>query len=302
MPFSWQVSTRSSTSETAGGVFRRPAGILRIVHPFPSALDAVAAAGVAMVAGASLPLAARIGLGMLGIQFAIGAINDLADADADAIGHPTKPIPAGSVRPREALAVAFAAAVLGGLAAASVGVGAFAFAVVGLGDGLLYDLRLKRGPLAWVPFAAGVGLLPLYAWWGARGSLPPAILAVACIAVVAGAALALANAYADIEGDTRAGVRSVATLLGPSRTLTANGLLIGAVDATVISTTVAVGAAPAPLLALLVGLAVAWVGLSLAALRSDRRRPLVWEVQAVGFAIAGSAWLAVLVSAGTLRG
>jgi 4-hydroxybenzoate polyprenyltransferase len=69
--------------------------------------------GIAILAGASLSLAARLGLGMLGVQFAIGAVNDLADAGADAIGKPAKPIPTGAVRRREALVVAMVSATLG---------------------------------------------------------------------------------------------------------------------------------------------------------------------------------------------
>ncbi|HEX7490801.1 MAG TPA: UbiA family prenyltransferase [Candidatus Limnocylindrales bacterium] len=258
--------------------------------------------GIAIVAGASPSLAARLGLGMLGIQFAIGSINDVADIVPDSIGKPTKPIPSGFVRRGAALAIAIVSAALGCAAAASVGAGALALAVAGLADGMIYDLRLKRSPLAWAPFAAGVGLLPVYAWWGARGSLPVALVAVAGVAVVAGAALALANAYADVEADTRAGIQSVATLLGPSRTLFVNGLLVAAVDAVAVTATLAVGAAPTVLLALAAGCALALGGLSLAAGKGDRWRPLLWEVQAAGFALAGGAWLAALVSAGVLGG
>jgi 4-hydroxybenzoate polyprenyltransferase len=257
---------------------------------------------IAIVAGASLPLAARLGLGMLGMQFAIGAVNDLADAVPDAIGKPAKPIPVGRVRRREALGLALASAAVGCAAAASVGAVVLALGVVGLADGLLYDLRLKRGPLAWAPFAAGVGLLPIYAWWGARGSLPVTVLAVAGVAVIAGVALALANAYADIEGDTRAGATSVATLLGRTRTLRIDGLLMAAVQVCVAATTAVVGASPPVLLALASGCALGWGGLSLAAVEGDRWRPLLWEVQALGFAVVGGAWLTALASAGALRG
>jgi 4-hydroxybenzoate polyprenyltransferase len=257
---------------------------------------------IAIVAGASLPLAVQLGLGMLGIQFAIGAVNDLADATADAIGKPAKPIPSGRVLRREALAVAVAAAAFGCAAAASAGAGALALGLVGLADGLVYDLRLKRGPIAWVPFAAGVGLLPLYAWWGARGSLPVAILGVGAMAVIAGAALALANAYADIEGDTRVGIRTMATLLGGKWTLQIDGLLTAVVQAIVVTSTVAVGAVAPVWLALACGCALGWAGLAFASAGGVRWRPLVWEVQALGFIVAGGAWLVALVSAGSLRG
>jgi geranylgeranylglycerol-phosphate geranylgeranyltransferase len=239
---------------------------------------------------------------MLGIQFAIGAVNDVSDAGPDAIGKPAKPIPSGAVGRREALLVGVMSAAVGCAAAASVGLGALALVAVGLADGLVYDLRLKGGPLAWAPFAAGVGLLPVYGWWGAHGSLPVALLAVAGVAVVAGAALALANAYADIDGDRRSGVKSVATVLGPTRTLRLDGLLVALVGAGAVGATLAVGAELVVLLALVAGCALAMGSVGLAHARGDRWRPMVWEVQAVGFAVAGCAWLAALTSAGALRG
>jgi len=48
------------------------------------------------------------------------------------------------------------------------------------------------------------------------------------------------------------------------------------------------------------GIVLAWFGLCLAELTSERRRHLVWEVQALGILILGVGWLAVLGSAGLL--
>jgi 4-hydroxybenzoate polyprenyltransferase len=188
------------------------------------------------------------------------------------------------------------------VAAASVGIGALVIGAVGLADGLVYDLRLKSTPMAWLPFAAGVGLLPLYAWWGALGSVPGAFVGVIALSVAAGAVLALANAYADIEVDRRSGTRSVAVVLGERRTLAADAVLLGMVEVVALATMVTTaGIAPPTILAIL-GCGLSWFGLSLAALRTDRGRHLVWEVQAVGLVILGVSWLAVLNSAGLLRG
>jgi 4-hydroxybenzoate polyprenyltransferase len=84
-----------------------------LVHPFPSTLDAVAAATIALIAGAEASVAVRLALGMLGLQFAIGAANDLADASRDRVGRPDKPIPAGLVNPDHATAVLLVASFAG---------------------------------------------------------------------------------------------------------------------------------------------------------------------------------------------
>lgn len=262
----------------------------------------MAAVTIALIAGAQVGVAARLGLGMLGLQFAIGAANDLADVTSDGVAKADKPIPAGLVSRRTTVVVCVVAAALGLLSAASVGIWAALVGVVGLADGLLYDLRLKRTPLAWMAFAAGVGLLPLYAWWGARGSMPAALVGVVALAVLAGATLALANAYADLEADARSGVKSVATLLGARWTLSLNVALLGCVQLLVIATTVTIAGATPVLLVEVGGCGLGWLGVASAGVRSCRARPLVWEVQAVGILVLGVAWLVVLDSAGLLRG
>ena len=247
-------------------------------------------------------MAFRLGIAMLSLQFAIGSANDVMDAADDRAVKPGKPIPAGLVSLEAASALCVVAAALGLVAAASVGAGAAILAAVGLADGLLYDLRLKRTPLAWTAFAAGVGLLPLYAWYGARGSVPTALPGVVALAVVAGAALALANAYADLDSDRRSGVPSVATLLGSRMTLLVDGALLAVVQVVAVATTLtAAGVVPALLLEG-GGCGLAWLGLGVAAVPDGRARPLVWEMQAIGMLVLGGAWLSVLSSAGLMSG
>jgi 4-hydroxybenzoate polyprenyltransferase len=257
---------------------------------------------VAVIAGAQLDTALRLGFGMLGVQFAIGAINDLADATADGLAMPTKPIPGGLVSKRAAVFVALSASAMGLAMAASVGAAALIVGIVGLADGLVYDLRLKRTPLAWLPFAGGVGLLPLYAWWGARGVVPPALLSVVALAVCAGASLALANAYVDLEGDRDSGVPSVATALGARRTVLLNAALLVAVQVIAGATTFAAKGLTPLLLVEGAGCGLGWLGLALSRWRVGLRRSLVWELQAIGVVVLGAAWLVVLDSAGVLRG
>ena len=300
-------STRSCTSSPAGSSFGirlgrlRPIGLLRVVHPFPSALDASAAAAIALIAGSGVGLALHLALGMLCLQFSIGAANDLTDAPADALVKPQKPIPAGLVSRDAAKTVVAITASLGLALAASASIAAFAVGVAGLADGLLYDLRLKGTPFGWVSFAAGVGLLPVYAWAGATGTLPAAAPWVVALAVAAGSALALANALADLERDRRSGVTSIATVLGPGRTIALNAAVLVVVTIVVGATSLAVGTAPGPAAAEYGGLALAWLGVGLAGVASERWRHLVWEVQALGILALGVGWLAAMDSAGLLR-
>ena len=160
----------------------------------------------ALVAGASTSVALLLGAAMACLQGSIGALNDLADLRADMIAKPGKPLVRGTVTPAAARVVVVLGLVLGLALSAVAGLGALVVALLGVGTGYLYDLRLKGTGLAWVPFALGVPLLPVYAWIGATGALPSAFIVLVPAAIVAGAALALGNQLADLAADRRAGV------------------------------------------------------------------------------------------------
>jgi 4-hydroxybenzoate polyprenyltransferase len=242
-------------------------------------------------------VAARLAIAMLLLQFAVGTANDLADAPRDRVSHTAKPIPAGLVEARQAYFV-FAVAVCGGLGvAASVGLAPLAVGLVGLADGLLYDLRLKGTVFSWLPFAAGVALLPVYAWVGATGALPAAFLAICPMALLAGAILALANALADLDQDRAAAIDSIATVLGRRRAIVANAVGLGLLQVAVVASSVAAGLGPETFAAEATGLVTCWVGARLSASTSEQVARLGWEAQAAGIVVLGAGWLAALGAA-----
>lgn len=164
---------------------------------------------------------------MLAIQVSIGALNDAVDAGVDATAKPGKPIPQGTVGRRTALALAVAGGGAGlGLAAVS-GLWTFVVALAGASLGWIYDLRLSRTPASWLPLSLALPLLPVFAWLGATGSIPPGLVTLVPVAVLAGTALAIANGLVDLERDARAGLGAVVVLLGRRRAwLLQTGLLV----------------------------------------------------------------------------
>ena len=169
---------------------------------------------VAVAAGADPARALGLGVSMTALQASIGALNDIHDAPDDAGHKPGKPIPAGLVSVPAAWAVVVTGAalgiVLGTLADVRVGVLAVVVLLIGYG----YDLVAKGTAWSWLPFALGIPLLPVYGWLGATGVLPSFFIALVPMTMLAGAALAIANARADLERDVAAGTVSVATRLG----------------------------------------------------------------------------------------
>ncbi len=165
---------------------------------------------------------------MTALQFAIGALNDVVDAPADAGRVPPKPIPGGLVAARTGLLVATIAAIVGLALAVPSGPALVLLGGVVLAIGAVYDLVAKGTPWSWVPFAVGIPILPVFGWYGAAGALPGFFVVLVPMAVLAGAGLAIANARVDVEDDTRAGVASVATALGPDRAWWINAALMAA--------------------------------------------------------------------------
>lgn len=237
-------------------------------------------------------MAARAGIGMLLLQAAIGALNDVVDAPRDAGRKPGKPIPAGLIARRHAAVVAVIAALAGLVVSAMSGSAVLAVGTLILVVGVAYDLRFKGTPWSWLPFALGIPLLPVYGWLSAWGALPIPFVVLLPAAFLAGAALAIANALVDVERDRGAGATSIAAHLGSARAWRLHVGLLAAV--------VALGAGGLLALVGSPGMAVAGVsgatlllftGARLTAADDVGRRERGWQLEAVGMAVLGIAWI-----------
>ncbi|HYL41246.1 MAG TPA: UbiA family prenyltransferase, partial [Candidatus Binatus sp.] len=171
---------------------------------------------LAALAGGSSTVALRLAGSMLALQISIGALNDLVDADLDRGRKPGKPIPRGVVTTSEAAMVAIIGLAVGLALSAPSGAPTVLVAAAGAGCGYAYDLRLSRTGWSWLPLAAALPLVPLYAWLGATGTLPGELVAIMPAGLLAGAALALANGLADLERDRAAGTAAAVVRIGPT--------------------------------------------------------------------------------------
>ncbi len=168
-------------------------------------------------------------------------------------------------------------------------------ALAGYGIGLAYDLRLKASAWSWLPYAAGIPLLPVFAWVGATGRVPGPVLALAGLGVLAGAALAIANSLADAERDAASGTATIARALGQGRGLRLGALLSLTVGGVAVVSAVAL-AGPVPGTWLTCAGAAAMAGGTWIGFRGHLQRG--WEVQAIGLGILATGWLASLAAAG----
>lgn len=192
---------------------------LRLLHPFPSLLNALTAGALACVAVRGWPGTGRLlslMATMLLIQFAIGVVNDWADRDLDRLTKPEKPIAAGRVSPRLSLILALLLGGAAALLAARDGPAAWLLAMLGLAIGLAYDLGLKRTPFSALTYALALPLLPVWVWT-ALARTTPALTALLPVGALLGLSLQLVNALPDAAGDAAAGLRGTLQWLGPAR-------------------------------------------------------------------------------------
>jgi 4-hydroxybenzoate polyprenyltransferase len=266
---------------------------VRLVHPFPSFVNAALVLGMALLAGGAPARAALLAAAMLGLQLCIGAVNDLCDEGLDARSKPWKPIPSGLVSRRTARRIAIAAGGGGLVLAATVDPVVLLLAAVMLSAGLAYDALLKPTAWAWACFAVAFPLLPVYAWYGAVGGLPPRPEFLLPLAALAGPALQLSNGLADLESDLGGGIATLATRLGRRTTLLVIGWLLAVIHGLAWLT---LSASASEAVLPLIGFAsfLAALGLTLSAADAPRRREIGWMIQASSIALLGLGWVAAL--------
>ncbi len=276
------------------------AALIRLGHPFPSLLDGAITAVLALVAGAAGGRAALLGIAMVALQVSIGALNDLTDIERDRGHKPAKPLPTGRVGERSARVIVVAGLVLGLGLSWLAGPAALAVAVGGTATGYAYDLRLKATAWAWLPFAVGIPLLPVYAWVGGVGRIPAAFLILLPLAVAAGGAIALLNGLVDVERDRAAGIETPVGRLGPRRARRLAAGLVGLVALGVLGSLASIGAEPAAWLVGATGAVLSGIGARLAGSPRASVRERGWEAGAVGLALLAAGWALGFARAGLL--
>lgn len=213
-------STLQTTSHTAWSVAR---AYLLLPHAVPVLVVMAATLGFALFfSGGTPPVAtfARLLLAMLGGQLAIGAVNEVIDADLDAIAKPWKPIPSGLVARRTAVAIAVVSGVVMVMMSATLGVASLALCSLGTASGLVYDLWFKRSLWSWLPYLIALPLLPIWVAT-ALDAFNPRLLMLYPLGALAVIGVHLSQALPDATSDRAAGIQSLSSRLGPRRTLVA---------------------------------------------------------------------------------
>jgi len=194
----------------------RARGYVRLIHPFPVAMNAVAAVAFALLAVHGWPGARAILLiaaAIIGSQATVGVVNDLRDRDLDAVAKPEKPLVSGRATVRGAACVGVVALIMALVAGAALGRLSLLFVLAMTAAGLVYDLWLKRTAVSFLPYIFGLPILPIWAWICVRDA-PSRLWLTYPLGVLVGFGLHLANALPDAERDAAGGVRGIVQVVG----------------------------------------------------------------------------------------
>ena len=129
--------------------------------------------------------------------------------------------------------------------------------------------------------------------WLAGGDqhLPLVFALLVPVAGAAGAALAIANALADVERDQAAGTVSIASALGPGRAWAVQAVLIGEVVAAALASALLLAAPTGRVALIAIAGCLPVAGLAFGRGGGADRRERAWQVEAVGIAALGLAWI-----------
>lgn len=186
------------------------------------------AAGACVVLAEVLALGGwpTLRLGILGflsvfcVAAAVLVLNDVFDIETDRINSPSRPLPAGLVTKREALALSGAAALAGCASAAMIGFSAFVAACAMLLLGVLYDWKLKRYGLVGNLFVGcSVGMSFIFGGIAGGNPFEPVVLFLAVMTMFVDLGEEIAADALDVEGDRQSGSRSLAVVLGSGKAM-----------------------------------------------------------------------------------
>jgi geranylgeranylglycerol-phosphate geranylgeranyltransferase len=171
--------------------------------------------GEFMSLGPAMPVYSAVVGFLVGFTIVAGsiAINDIIDAEIDTINNPSRPIPSGRVSKTEAATFAAIALVAGLLLAFALSVLNFLIAVVAVGLMLYYNKFGKKTGLPGNAVVSANLAIP-FIFGGAIGGVNATLYVFALLAFLAGMGREVIKGMADIAGDSKRGVRTLAVAKG----------------------------------------------------------------------------------------
>lgn len=188
---------------------------LKLLRPVNCAIAFASVLVGASLAGKGADVVSGLVAGLSAACVAGGgnALNDACDEAADRINRPDRPIPSGQVSARAAVSLAAVLFTLGVGVSAGLGTKAVCVALVAVGGLVVYDLALKRVPVAGNVAVSGIcGMALLYG--GVAVNRVEATLVPAGFAFLFHLGREIVKDIEDVQGDAAVGAESVAVAWG----------------------------------------------------------------------------------------
>jgi len=188
---------------------------LEILRMPNAAMSVVATVLTALIVGFYDPV--QIALASLAVFLISGAgmvINDYFDLKADAINRPKRPIPSGRISRRSAMIYAAMLFAAGNATALFLNLGMFTIAAINTALLIAYAMKVKRIPLAG-NLVVGYTSASIFLFASLlSGSITYTVIILFVLAFSASIGREVAKAIEDMEGDRKAGARTLPVALG----------------------------------------------------------------------------------------
>lgn len=194
--------------------------LLLLLRPLNCLMMALAVIVAAFIASGGVPAGegSRLLLACVSAFALTGAAmvtNDIFDLPTDSINRPSRPLPSGAVSVREAWLYAFTLSALGLTCSAALGWAPLALAATALAVSLAYNAGGKKSGLAGNLMVSFNVALPFIYGPVVVGKLTTTVLVFWLMVFLANTGRELIKGVADVAGDARTGVRTVAVSKGP---------------------------------------------------------------------------------------
>ena len=180
-------------------------------------------AGVCVILGellalGNIPTGKEMTLGFLSV-FLISAtsliLNDYFDLESDRINAPERPLPAGLVTKRDVMLLSWVVTALGFIAAALLSFQALLVSILAWAVGFLYNWHFKKtGLLGNLMVSFSVGMTFIFGGIAVGRPFETVVWFFGVLALLINAGEEIAADAMDVEGDRKAGSRSLAVLFG----------------------------------------------------------------------------------------
>ncbi|MBS7658416.1 MAG: UbiA family prenyltransferase [Candidatus Bathyarchaeia archaeon] len=192
-------------------------GLIKLIRPINCLMMGLAVVIGEVIALKGLLILQPAILGFLTAFFLTAgtmALNDYYDLEVDLINEPSRPIPSGLIKPKEALACALICVLIGISASAAINLSSFIIALISLVLMVYYNTKGKKTGLPGNFIVSTCVALPFIYGGYTVNNMNFTLWIFALMAFLANTGREIVKGIADIKGDKIEGIKTLAATIG----------------------------------------------------------------------------------------